>query len=122
MTQKEYDRQRYLRHREERCKARMAYYWEYEKKGLGKPRKPGNPRDPNRRKQRDHERYIENREEILSKQKEYYKTHREQFAERRRRRSALEKIKRGYERKKRKYTRPADAGRGAVGDAQTISA
>ena len=118
MTQQEYDRQRYLSQREARCAARMAYYWDYEKTGLRKPRKP---KDPNRRKHRDHERYIENREEILAKQKKYYETHREQVAEMRRRRSAREKIKRGYERK-RKYTRTPIAGTNQVGHTSAILA
>lgn len=83
-TQQEYDHNRYIAHREARIEAHRAYYRDYVSKGLRKPRKP---RDPMRRKKRDHERYIENREKILAKQKAYRETHKDEIRERRRKRN-----------------------------------
>ena len=83
-TQQEYDHNRYMANRGARIEAQRAYYRDYESKGLRKPR---NPRDPNRRKKRDPERYIENREKILAKQKAYRETHKDEIRERRRKRN-----------------------------------
>lgn len=79
MTQKEYDRQRYLRHRDEHLAQQREYDMDYRAKGLRKPRKAAKPRSI-----RDHERYLENREKILAKQKQYRETHRDEIRERHR--------------------------------------
>lgn len=44
-------------------------------------------RDLERRRQRNHERYLEKREEILAKQKLYRETHKEEIKQRRRERN-----------------------------------
>ena len=83
MTRSEYDHNRYMANREARIDAQQAYERDYRSKGLRKPRKK---RDPNRRKARDHERYLEKRDEILAKQKIYRETHKAEIRERRRKR------------------------------------
>ena len=82
MTQQEYDHKRYMANREARLEAQREYIRDYKQKGLRKPRKK---RDPNRRKARDHERYLEKRDEILAYQKRYRETHREEIKERQKR-------------------------------------
>ena len=82
-TQQEYDHNRDMANREDRIEAQQAYERDYRSKGLRKPRKK---RDPNRRKARDHERYLEKRDEILAKQKIYRETHKAEIRERRRKR------------------------------------
>ena len=78
----DYYRERYLKKRDEILAKRREYYYQYERLGLRKPRKPRHPRS-----KRDHERYMEKRDEILSKQKLYRETHKEEINERRRRRN-----------------------------------
>ena len=90
---RQYDRERYLRKREEIRAQRRQYYWEYYKKGLRKPR----PRRP--RSIRDHERYMENRDEILEKNRIYQKTHRVDINRRHReiyRRKSMERYINSY--------------------------
>lgn len=83
----DYDRRRYLANRDEMLARRMEYYYEYQKKGLRKPRKPRQPRS-----RRDHERYMEKRDEILAMQKEYRDTHKWEIREKRRRRIERERL------------------------------
>ena len=85
--QQEYDRRRYMEHRDEIRKARRDYYHAYEKKGLSKPRNKQQPRSP-----RDHERYLEKRDEILAKQKIYRDTHKEEIKRRRHERGYLKYV------------------------------
>lgn len=80
MSTSEYFQKHYLEHRAERLAYQREYRREYQKKGLRKPRKP---RDVLRRKQRDHERYMEKRDNILAKQKMYRDSHKEEIKERR---------------------------------------
>lgn len=81
MTKKERDHLRYMAHREERIKAQQAYYRDYKKKGLRKPRKPRQQRSD-----ADHERYERRKEERKAYQRQYYQEHREELRAKRRER------------------------------------
>ena len=82
MTRQERDHLRYMENRDERIEKRRIYVRDYQKKGISKPR---TPRDPERRKRLQHERYMLKRDEILAYQKKYRETHREEINERHRR-------------------------------------
>lgn len=77
---RQYNRNYYLEHREQRLNYQRAYNRDYRSNGLHKPRQ----RKP--RSIRDHERYMEKHDEIREYQRTYYEANREKINARRRKR------------------------------------
>ena len=85
---RQYNRNYYLEHREQRLNYQRAYNRDYRSNGLHKPRQ----RKP--RSIRDHERYMEKRDEILENQRIYRELHRDEINARHRKRRSDEAVKR----------------------------
>ena len=84
----EYDHKRYIEQREARLEAAKIYYQEYQKKGLRKPRRSPTPEErKERRRQKQHERYMMKHDEICAQQKAFREANKEIFKEKRRRRN-----------------------------------